>query len=252
MSIYKVPLRDYNLDYIRMPVLCGGYNLLFEFSWDTVAQKHYDDVKGALKAYATANPLVLISNTNDIVPNTDFSDYVLTWNQLILEFEEYVGRWLAVLLYSPETLDWSTFQTETEEYQDSFSSKYISFNHISKLKDFLVYIQSTLTAITGEDVTQCIYLLQNIPEDMHNYISQYLEYVQEADRQLADLEELLYWMVTVHYGEDSRTTALEVGSQHFDQDPVFPGIFFESPRDKIGLRDMGYVTLWIGIKDGSQ
>lgn len=252
MSIYRVPLKDLDVDSFQLPVTCSGYSLLFEFSWDSIAQRQYDNIALSLAALQKSNPLVLVSNLKNIVDNTDFSAYITNWDTLLNTFIVYKGGRINELIYSPGEIDWAQFLIDMNLYLDSFSSQYISFNHISKLQEFLAYLQEIISAVTIEDVPGTLNLLQNMPDSLASYITQYLAYTAEVANQKADLEELLYWTVALHFGEASATSALEIGGTQFDQFVGFPKVVFQSPLSKIGRRDMASVTLWIGIADGSE
>lgn len=250
MSVYRVPLQNASTDVFQLPVSCGGHNFLLEFSWDMVSQKQYDDIKLSLAAISASNPLCLIPTPESIIPNTNFISYVSSWAMSLDAFELYAGKWVNEILYNLPLLDWELFQEETDEQVTLFTNKYISFNHISKLQEFLVYLQAMSTAAIAEDSSTSLSLLQTIPDPLFLYIGQYLSYSEDVLIQLEELEELLFWSITAHYGNESCTTALEIGAANFDQQQ-FPRIMFDSPKDKIGRSDLSSVIMWIGIQDGS-
>ena len=250
MSLYKVQLSDYGSDIFKIPISCGGRNLLLDFAWDSVSQTHADNINAAINRLASANPLVLLPDTTTIVPNTNFVSYIRQLEALEAAHSLFSGRWVQVLVQTPGDMDWETFSDELAIISTSFLNQYISFNHFSKMQNFQVYLQDLALLIPGEDPSALLSALQAAPYDLFDYTLSYKEYIDEAEIELAELDELLRWMITLHYGEDSFTTSLEVGATHFDQIADLR-ILFESPKDKIGFSDLGSVSLWIGFIDGS-
>lgn len=250
MSLYKVQLQDYGSDLFSIPVSCGGRSLLLDFAWDSIAQKHYDDIQASLRTLATENDLVLTDDTSKIEDNADFIGYMKQLFSLRDGFESFSANWVIQLLQSPGSLNWELFETQLNTLTTSFNEQYISFNHISKMKNFQAYLQALMPLVQAENAAGTLSALQNAPDDLFDYASSYAEYILEVETQLGELAELLFWAVTVHHGENTDTTALEIGAIHFDQDTAYR-LFFESPKPRIMKDDLGFVTLWVGFLDGS-
>ena len=250
MSLYRVQLSDYGADFFKIPISCGGRNILLDFSWDMVSQRHADNIRGAIDRLAAANPLVLLPDTTNIVPNTDFVAYIRQLESLEKAYSLFSGKWVSILIQTPGAVAWATLSSELDTLITSFSNQYISFNHFSKMQNFQVYLQNLATLVDGEDASSVLYALQSAPYDLFDYALSYKEYIDEAEIELGELDELLRWMLTLHYGEESFTTSLEIGASHFDQ---FSDIrlLFESPKDQIGYSDLSSVVLWVGFIDGS-
>lgn len=250
MSLYKVQLSDYGTDFFKIPISCGGRNILLDFAWDMVSQRHADNIRGAIDRLAAANPLVLLPDTTTIVPNEDFVAYIRQLESREEEYSLFAGKWVSVLLQTPGAVAWATLSSELDTLITSFYNQHISFNHFSKMQNFQAYLQSLVALVAGEDATSVLSAIQSAPYDLFDYALSYKEYIDEAEVELAELDELLRWMLTLHYREESFTTSLEVGASHFDQVSDIR-LLFESPKDKIGYSDLSSVTLWIGFIDGS-
>lgn len=248
MSVFRVQLDDYGVDDFRLPVSCGGRSLVFRFQWDQESQLHYDNIQLALAAIASSNPLAL-STDPQTTPNTDFIAYITELRMLCDDASSFISRRAVELTISPGTVDWAALETETDSYVSSFLIQHISFNNISKLQEFQLYLQTLLVEVEGEDAPGALAILQAPPTSLFEYAHSYDDYILDITAQQADLVELMYWAVSVQQGEDTYMTALEPGGVHFDQDPLFSIIFY-SALDKIGHKDIGKVVILIGVNDG--
>jgi len=250
MKLYRLNLEDYGLDSFQVPITCGGTRFLLGFSWDTVAQQHYDDIQLTLLTLRANNALVQTTDTKTIVPNEDFIAYIDSLKLLLQAYNSYSSKWEGQLLYNPSTLDWAAFGAETQIQIEEFLNQYISFNHFSKLQNFQVNLAAISTAITGQDVNSALSLLQSSPSELPEYVNSYDIMLNDIREQLADAEELLYWMVTVSYGDESSTAALEIGAPLFPQNKDF-NMWFECDYTHIKRDDLTSVTLYIGVNDGT-
>lgn len=251
MSIYKVQLDSYDADFFQLPIACGGEAFLLDFSWDTIAQGHWDDITQFIRQLGATNPLILLSEPKNHVENTNFPQYIAMLEEAHVSYLAFSAKWQNVLLYGSGTPDWAAMIVDLDVQQSLFQSLYISINHFSKLQNFLAYMDEIdqLISIPTPDKNVVLGKLQDPYMDLFAYIEEYLDICVEADTELKELESLLYWSVTVHHEDENLTTALEVGGIHFYQNAVFK-LLFDSAKDKIGRGDMSLVTIWIGIKDG--
>lgn len=222
-----------------------------DFSWDTVAQTHADNIRAAVATLGKANPLVLLPDKDTLTPNTDFVGYIRSLLALQAAYSVFAGAWTPVLIQTPGSVDWSQFEDELDDQISSFSNQYISFNHFSKMQNFQAYLQALRQAVLAENAGLSLSTIQGAPEDLFDYALSYEEYIDEVEIELSELDELLRWMVAVHIGEETYTTSLEIGATHFDQNTDIR-IVFDSPKERIGYSDLSLVTAWIGFIDGAQ
>ena len=250
MSIYRIQLDAYEADFFQLPVICGNEAFLLDFSWDTIAQEHKDNIDTYIRQLGETNPLIKLSDLKTHVPNTDFPSYILTLNETQKAYDVFSAKLQNTLMYGSGDY-WSSFLLDIDSQIESFSDSYISINHFSKLQNFLAYLGELrmLVNVATPDKDLVLAKLQDPASALFAYIDDYVDICEEARVELLELAELLFWSITVHHNDQSYTCALEIGAVQFYQNPLFH-FMFDSPRPTIGRRDLSLVTVWVGIKDG--
>jgi hypothetical protein len=244
MSLYRIVLEDYVEDKFRLPVSCSGTQLVFDFEWDTIHQRIYDNLQKILSRY---NQITVrsLSNASTLIRPIDYLQYMsdlILYRDTLLSFIAY---WVPIL--EGETgIDWTSFDAQLSSIVSDLSSIYIDDNKVFPAINLLTGLQGVQAE--GHIAIDVLSAIDALDSEFINYIDEkevwYLSYLE----QIAELEEILRWHVKITYEEEVRVTMLEIGAIHFYQDAVYR-VMFDSEKTKIGKNDLGLVTLWVEVRD---
>lgn len=246
MSYYRVKLENYVSDQFRLPVLCGGRQFVFDFSWDTIHQRTYDNINHIIDISGRFMTLTTLSDGSIMQRGTDFFDYVDAVGGFRNNVLSFLGYWIPILEDAGSIPDWTQYHLDLDSLVVELNELYISTEKINKANTLKLELENIQSLADDKGILLAAFA--SLDEEFLDYIAEKEAWKEAAIEQLDELEELLRWAIKVTHEQQIKLTMLEPGAVHFVQDPVYR-VLFESPKDKIGRRDLEFVTMWIEVRD---
>jgi hypothetical protein len=251
--IYSTTFENYTGTDISILVKAGALTLKLRLTWDTINQEDSDQMDILLKAWRDSNRLrrigsMEVEQNEDIFTYRDSLDAIYNgWQDWIPHYDEFQSD-----VFPPTDPRWEMALADARLYLELLQGTAYSIN----IPDYPQFYEQWMGLVdileNSQETSDVVNTYQAINQDVIQYIYALNVALAPIEEEREQIDEMKYWHVTIDSpGVETRTCMLHLGAWVFPQEPTY-SVQFNAPIERVGLSDLGYVTLRIDNKTEEQ